>query len=95
VKDTESCQANFEHELARYGMGPTDIVPNINFFMYAPFGPEGEVSIADGISKPGDHLDLRAEMDVLVVISNCPQRYNPGAGFAPTPIQAIIYEGAG
>ena len=95
VTDTPSCQANFEHELARHGLGPIDIVPNVNFFMYAPFGPKGEVAVADGISKPGDYLDLRAEMDVLVVISNCPQRHNPGAGFAPTPVQAIIYASSG
>ena len=94
VPDTHSCQANFERELPKHGLGPLDIHPNVNFFMYAPFGPAGEVAVAEGISKPGDYVDLRAEMDVLVVISNCPQRLNPGAGFAPSPIRAIITAGA-
>ena len=92
---TASCQANFEHELARYGLGPRDVVLNVNFFMYAPIGAAGEVAVADGLSKPGDYVELRAEMDLLVVISNCPQIYNAGAGFNPTPVQATVYSKAG
>jgi len=89
--NTQSCQSNFEAELAKHGMGEKDIVANINFFMYVPVEGNGSVAIADGLSKPGDHVDLRAEMDVLVVISNCPERDNPAAGFEPTPIRAMVY----
>lgn len=85
------CQSNFEAELARYGMGPKDIVANINFFMNVPVAADGAVAIADSLSKPGDHIDLRAEMDVLAVISNCPECDNPAAGFKPTPVRAIVY----
>lgn len=95
VTDTPSCQANFEHELALHGLGPRDVVLNANFFMYAPFGTEGEVDVADGLSKPGDYVELRADMDLLVVISNCPQIYNAGAGFNPTPVQATIFSNPG
>lgn len=85
------CQQNFEAELARHGMGEKDIVANINFFMYVPVAADGHIAIADGVSKPGDYVDLRAEMDLLVVLSNCPQQNNPAAGFKPTPIRVIVY----
>jgi urea carboxylase-associated protein 1 len=90
-RNTKGCQSNFEAELARHGLGEKDIVANINFFMNVPVEADGAVAIAAGRSKPGDHVDLRAEMDVLVVISNCPERDNQAAGFKPTPVRAIVY----
>jgi uncharacterized protein len=91
VTNTQSCQTNFESELKKHGMGEKDVAANINFFMNVPVEGDGSVAIADGVSKPGDYVDLRAEMDLLVVISNCPQRGNPCSGFEPTPIRAIVY----
>ncbi len=88
---TRSCQSNFEKELARHGMGAKDMAANINFFMYAPVAPDGAVAIADSQSRPGDHVDLRAEMDVLVVLSNCPETDNAASGDGPTPIRAMVY----
>lgn len=85
------CQQNFEAELAKHGMGEKDIVANINLFMYVPVAADGHIAIADGLSKPGDYVELRAEMDVLAVISNCPERDNPAAGYQPTPVRAIVY----
>ena len=85
------CQQNFEEELARHGLGPRDVVPNVNFFMCVPVAENGQVAIVDGISKPGDYVDLRAEMNVLAVLSNCPEALNPATGGKPTPIQAIVY----
>lgn len=86
------CQQNFESELAKHGMSEADIAANVNFFMYVPVREDGRIAIADGLSKPGDYVDLRAEMDVLVVISNCPERDNAAAGYQPTPIRAIVYQ---
>ena len=60
--------------------------------MNVPVGTDGAMAIADGLSKPGDHVDLRAEMDVLAVISNCPQTRNPCNGFHPTPIRVTVRE---
>jgi len=94
VTNTRGCQSNFEAELAKHGLGEKDIVANINLFMYVPVEADGGLAIADGLSKPGDHVDLRAEMDLLVVISNCPERGNPAAGFKLTPIRAIVYSPA-
>ncbi|TCP60891.1 hypothetical protein EV663_10765 [Rhodovulum bhavnagarense] len=85
-----ACRENFILELARHGMSKRDIVPNINFFMNVPISPDGAMTIDDGISSPGDHVDLLAEMDVLCVISNCPQVNNPCNGFDPSPVRVII-----
>jgi urea carboxylase-associated protein 1 len=86
-----SCRDNFIRALGELGMGPRDIPANINFFMNVPVSANGEVTIAEGISKPGDYVDLRCERDVLVVISNCPQEHNPCSGGNPTPIRLIIW----
>ena len=90
IKKTQSCRANFIAELATWSMGASEIVSNINFFMRVPFEADGQVAIADGISKAGDHVELRAEMPVLAVLSNCPQEHNPAAGGKPTPIEVIV-----
>lgn len=90
VKDTPNCRDNFLHALAAFGLGKKDIVANVNFFMYVPVQPDGRMAIADGRSKAGDFVELRAETDVLSILSNCPQIYNPCNGFRPTPIRVIV-----
>jgi len=92
VKDTPNCRQNFLRALAPFGLGKKDIVANLNWFMNVPVGLDGAMAIAEGLSKPGDYVDLRAEMDVLAVISNCPQTRNPCNGFNPTPIRVIVRE---
>lgn len=86
-----ACRENFVVALAEHGMSKRDIVSNINFFMNVPIRPNGELAIVDGLSKPGDYVELRAEEDVLCVISNCPQVNNPCNGFKPTPIRVLIW----
>jgi hypothetical protein len=90
-----ACRENFILELGRRGLDKRDIVGNINFFMNVPILPSGEVVVDDGISTPGSFVDIRAEMDVLCVISNCPQVNNPCNGFDPTPIRVIIWDPTG
>jgi urea carboxylase-associated protein 1 len=85
-----ACRENFLTELAKYGMDKRDLVSNINFFMNVPIRPDGELTVDDGVSEPGGYVELRAEMDVLVLISNCPQVNNPCNGFKPTPIRIVI-----
>jgi hypothetical protein len=63
----------------------------VNFFMNVPVAADGVLAIVEGRSRPGDHVDLRAETDVLVALSNCPQIYNPASGGRPTPIRLVIY----
>jgi len=90
TKYLHACRDNFLLEVTKHGMGKRDIVPNINFFMNVPIEPSGQMTIVDGLSAPGDHVELLAEMDVLCVISNCPQVNNPCNGFNPTPIKVVI-----
>lgn len=92
VEGTPNCRDNFLRALGRFGLGKKDIVANVNFFMNVPVGPDGRMVIAEGRSRPGDSVDLRAEMDALVAISNCPQVYNPASGGRPTSIRLVIYE---
>ncbi len=91
IPGTPSCRTNFTKALAKHGLGPRDIPANINFFMYVPVRPDGSTEIEEGRSEPGDYVDLRAEKDVLVVISNCPQLYNPCSGWNPTPVRIIAW----
>ncbi|MCU1487476.1 MAG: urea carboxylase-associated protein 1 [Actinomycetia bacterium] len=86
-----ACVDNFLDAGSRYGLGKRDLVSNINWFMNVPVGPDGTLGIVDGISAPGLSVDVRAEIDVLVLISNCPQINNPCNGFDPTPVQVQVW----
>ncbi len=68
-----------------------DLGPNINFFMNVPVTPEGGLTFADGVSDAGKYLELRAEMDVLMAISNCPQLNNPCNAYNPTPARVLVW----
>jgi urea carboxylase-associated protein 1 len=70
-----------------------DLTANINFFMNVPVTPEGKLSFEDGVSDAGKYVELQAEMDVLIAISNCPQLNNPCNAYNPTPVQVLIWEG--
>jgi uncharacterized protein len=77
-----------------HGFEKRDIANNINFFMNVPVTPEGKLTFGDGISEAGKYVELRAEMDVLGLISNCPQLNNPCNAYNPTPIQVLIWDPA-
>jgi urea carboxylase-associated protein 1 len=93
VEGTPNCRDNFLRALARFGLGKKDIVANVNWFMNVPVGADGGTAITDGLSRPGDYVDLRADLDVLAVVSNCPQIYNPCNGGRPTPIRLVVFGG--
>ncbi|OYW44788.1 MAG: urea carboxylase [Sphingomonadales bacterium 12-68-11] len=90
TKAQHACVDNFLEANLTQGRGKRDIVSNINFFMNVPVEPDGALGIVDGISAPGLTVDLRAEMDVVVVVSNCPQINNPCNAFNPTPVRMIV-----
>ncbi|MFN4124669.1 urea amidolyase associated protein UAAP2 [Pannonibacter indicus] len=92
TKYLHACRDNFVIEVSKHGMSKRDVVPNINFFMNVPIEPSGKMTIVDGISSPGDYVEMKAEMDVLLVISNCPQINNPCNGFDPTPIRVLVWD---
>ena len=75
-------------------LGKRDITCNINFFMNVPVTPAGKLTFADGISAPGRYVEMRAEMDVMCLISNCPQLNNPCNAYNPTPVEVTIRDAA-
>ena len=90
VETTESCYTNFTQELQKHGMDVTSIVPNVNWFMSVPVLGDGSAGVAEAVLKPGSFVRLRAECNVLAVLSNCPQMHNPCNGYDPTPIEVWI-----
>ncbi|MDT5150390.1 MAG: uncharacterized protein QOI01_2123 [Mycobacterium sp.] len=84
------CMENFLLEGARHGLGARDLASNINWFMNVPVDPDGALGIVDGLSAPGKRVALRAEIDTLVLVSNCPQINNPCNAFDPTPVRMIV-----
>jgi urea carboxylase-associated protein 1 len=90
VRTTESCYSNFLTELAKHGLDRSAIVSNVNFFMQVPIMADGTAGVIPDVSPPGSYVDLRAERDVLAVLSNCPQMHNPCNGYNLTPIRVIV-----
>ena len=90
VETTGSCYTNFTQELQKHGMDVTSIVPNVNWFMSVPVLGDGSAGVAEAALKPGSYVRLRAECNVLAVLSNCPQMHNPCNGYDPTPIEVWI-----
>ena len=85
-----ACRENFLIEGAKHGLGARDLVSNLNWFMNVPVEADGSLGIVDGMSAPGKRVALRAERDVLVVVSNCPQMNNPCNAFDCTPLRMIV-----
>ncbi|GAA2402278.1 urea amidolyase associated protein UAAP2 [Streptomyces coeruleofuscus] len=88
------CRENFLAEAGRRGLGARDIVSNLNWFMNVPVEADGALGIVDGMSAPGRRVAVRAELDVLVMVSNCPQMNNPCNDFNPTPLRMIVVDPA-
>lgn len=89
-----NCRDNYLLALAEssYDMGKRDLTSNINFFMNVPVTPEGRLTFEDGISEAGKYVELHAEMDLIVLVSNCPQLNNPCNAYNPTPVRMLIWE---
>ncbi|TCI02943.1 urea carboxylase-associated family protein [Corallincola luteus] len=79
-------------ENENFGMTKRDITHNINFFMNVPVTADGGLTFADGISAPGKYVELKAAMDVIVLVSNCPQLNNPCNAYNPTPVEVLIWD---
>ncbi|GGK49644.1 urea amidolyase associated protein UAAP2 [Nocardia camponoti] len=85
-----ACVENFLTAALEWGLGKRDLVSNINWFMNVPVEADGTLGIVDGLSAPGKKVSLRAEVDTLVLVSNCPQINNPCNGFDPTPVRMVV-----
>jgi urea carboxylase-associated protein 1 len=91
-----ACRSSFLKAVVEWdhGMTKRDIPNNINFFMNVPVTPEGKLTFEDGISDAGRYVEMRAETDVLALISNCPQLNNPCNAYNPTPVEVLIWDAA-
>jgi len=89
-----NCRDSFMAALRKHNieLGKRDLDSNINFFMNVPISSDGKSKFADGISEAGKYVQLRAEVDVLCIISNCPQLNNPCNAYNPTPIELNIWD---
>jgi hypothetical protein len=88
-----SCRDSFLKALLDWGggMDKRDQVCNVNFFMNVPVNPEGGSNFEDGISEAGKYVELYAEMNTIVIVSNCPQLNNPCNAYNPTPVKMTIW----
>lgn len=96
TRHMHSCRQSFLLGLATwpnstFDLNKRDIPANINFFMNVPVTPEGGLQFADGVSSPGKYVELVARMDIVCLISNCPQLNNPCNGWNPTPVEVLIW----
>jgi hypothetical protein len=89
TRHQHACRETFLRYGATVGIGARELGHNINFFMNVPLTVDGGLTFAEGLSAPGKYVEVRAERDVLVLISNCPQLNNPCNGWDPTPIQLL------
>lgn len=86
------CVENFLSALAPYGIERKDVPMSLNLFMNCPVDASGAWTIATPVSKAGDYVDLRAEMDCVIALSNCPQDLNPCNDGQLKPLQFTVYE---
>ncbi len=96
TRHMHACRQSFLLALAtwpdsNFDLSKRDLPPNINFFMNVPVTPEGGLKFEDGVSAGGKYVEMRAEMDVVCLISNCPQLNNPCNGWNPTPVEVLIW----
>jgi len=96
TRHMHACRQSFLLALAtwpdsNFDLSKRDLPPNINFFMNVPVTPDGGLKFEDGVSAGGKYVEMRAEMDVVALISNCPQLNNPCNGWNPTPVEVLIW----
>jgi urea carboxylase-associated protein 1 len=96
TRDMHNCRDSFLAAVQKTDLPLTkqDLGANINFFMNVPVTPEGKLTFEDGVSAGGKYVEMRAEMDVLCLISNCPQLNNPCNAYNPTPIRVLVWDGS-
>jgi hypothetical protein len=92
TRHQHACRETFLRYGAAWGIGAKELTHNINFFMNVPVTSSGGLSFEDGVSAPGKYVEVRAERDLLVLISNCPQLNNPCNGWNPTPLRLLGWQ---
>ncbi|MEH2161137.1 MAG: urea amidolyase associated protein UAAP1 [Nostoc sp.] len=90
--DYNNSRNNFLKALGKRGLTKKDLMPNLNLFSRVAVHPNGDLEYVAGDEKPGSFIDLRAEMNVLVIISNCPHVLHPDTAYKPKPIQLTVWK---
>jgi uncharacterized protein len=85
---------SFVVELAKHGLGWRDVVPNVNFFSKVAVRGDGSMGFVLENSAPASYVELRAEMNTLIVLHTCPHPMDPAGNFAPKPVQLSIRHAA-
>ncbi len=83
---------NFLIEMGKWGLGPKDLVPNLNLFSKVVSDEAGNLELAAGNSKAGDSIELRFEMNTLVVLNTCQHPLDDSPDYAPKPILLEVFE---
>lgn len=89
---TRNTRDNFVLAAGKHGLSRHDIAPCVTFFAPVRTDAEGGLIWQDGLVKPGDYVDLRAEMNLLVVLSNCPHPLAPETIWNPPPVRAVVWD---
>jgi len=92
TRHQHACRQTFLAQALGRGLEKRDLTHNVNFFMNVPVTPEGALTFEDGLSAPGKYVELRADRDVIVLISNCPQLNNPCNAYDPTPVRLLVWD---
>lgn len=82
---------DFLVELSKHGLGLADIVANVNFFSKVAVDDDGKMAFLPNHASAGDSVDLRTEMNVLLVLANCPHPMNPATGYPACRVQVEIF----
>lgn len=85
-----NAQDEFLIELAKHGLGRRDLSPNVNFFSKVAVGEDGALRYVAGHSPPGGFVELRAEMNVLVVLNSCPHPLDPNGEYEPRTVELLV-----
>jgi uncharacterized protein len=80
-------------ELGKHGLGKRDVVANLNFFARVGVGDDGSLGWVAGNSRPGAGVELRFEMDTLVILSGTPHPLDPSTSYRPGPVELVIADG--
>lgn len=94
TRHMHACRQTFLAQALAWGLEKRDLTHNVNFFMNVPVTTDGGLTFQDGLSAPGKYVEMRADRDVIVLISNCPQLNNPCNAYDPTPVRLLVWNGA-
>jgi len=92
VRGSVNCRDNLAAAVAQWGVSKAQVHGAFAAFLNMGYLPDGRTLIQEPISKPGDYVDLRAEMDIVIAVSACPQVLNACNAFNPTPLGIVLYE---